>query len=158
MSIDPAVAALLLALAVTAHDIEEMVWLPGFRHPPALRLDVPAGAFRIAAVAIAVIFWAAALALVAGWPVGAVLAGFAAAMVVNALVPHLALTVALRRYHPGTATALLLVVPAAVALLAAVDAPARLAGAAAGLAGLAAALPLCLALGRRIERHRRRRS
>lgn len=163
MSLDPAAAAILLALAVTAHNIEEMIWLPGFRLPPALGLDISAPAFRIAAVAIALIFWAGALALVAGWPVAAVLAGFAAAMIVNAFVPHLALTAALRRYHPGTATALLLVLPAAIACLAAVDAPARLgdpaflAGAAAGLAGLAAALPLCLALGRRIARRSRPR-
>lgn len=158
MDLEPSTAALLLALAVTLHNIEEMVWLPGFPHPPALKLDVPTPAFRFAATVIAAIFWAAALALSAGWPVEAVIAGFALAMIVNALVPHLALTIALRRYHPGTATAWLAVVPAALAYLASIGGAGRvgegafLAGAAAGLVGLAAALPVLLALGGRITR------
>lgn len=157
MSIDPAAAALLLALAVTVHNVEEMIWLPGFRHPPAFRWEVPARAFRVAAAAIAALFWAAALALAAGVPAGPVVAGFALAMIFNAFVPHLALTVALRRYHPGTATGLLLVVPAAAAFLAAVDAAARIgepafaAGALAGAALLAASLPLLARLGRHLE-------
>ena len=155
-TLGPADAALLLALAVTVHNVEEMVWLPGFAHPPALRWDVPARAFRFAAVVVALAFWAAALALDAGLPVEPLVAGFALAMILNALVPHLALTVALRRYHPGTATGLFLVAPAACAYLAAVDAPGRvrdiafLAGAGAGLALLAASVPLLVALGRRM--------
>lgn len=158
---NPEAAALLLALAVTLHNAEEMVWLPGFAHPPSLKLDVPPVAFRFAATMIAVVFWLAALALSAGWQVEAVVAGFALAMIFNAVLPHLALSLALRRYHPGTATAWLLVVPAAVAYLTSVDASARLADptllalAFAGFAGLAAAVPLLLAFGRRLERHLR---
>jgi hypothetical protein len=41
-----------------------------------------------------------------------VFAGYVVALLANAVVPHLALTVALREYVPGTATAWLLVVPA----------------------------------------------
>jgi hypothetical protein len=151
----PAEAAFLLALAATAHNVEEMIWLPGFPHPPALRWDVSPRAFRFAAAMITLVFWAAALAsgVAASEPV---VAGFALAVIVNAFVPHLALTVILRRYHPGTASGLLLVVPAALLYLATVDAsqrigdPAFLAWAAAGAAGLAAAVPLLLALGRRL--------
>jgi hypothetical protein len=157
MSPDPTVAAIVLALAATAHNVEEMIWLPGFTHPPALDLNVPARAFRFAAAGITLLFWVAALAL--AWGAAAmtpVVAGFALAVIVNAFVPHLALTVALRRYHPGTASGLLLVVPAALLYLASVDAlqhlrdPVFLAWAAAGAAGLAAAVPLLLALGRRL--------
>lgn len=157
MSPGPAEAALLLALAATAHNAEEMVWLPGFAHPPALRWDVSPRAFRFAATVITLAFWAAALALAAGASaLEPVVAGFALAVIVNAFLPHLALTLVLRRYHPGTASGLLLVVPAALLYLTAVDAaqrigdPAFLAWAAAGAAGLAAAVPLLLALGRRL--------
>lgn len=156
MSFDPAAAALLLALAVTAHNVEEMIWLPAFPHPPALRWDVPARAFRFAAVVVALVFWAAALALAAGLPAEPVVAGFALAMILNAFVPHLGLIVVLHRYHPGTATGLLLVVPAACAYLIAVDASNRmqdmvfLAWTAAGLALLAASVPLLLTLGKRL--------
>lgn len=161
MNLGPAEAALLLALAATAHNVEEMIWLPGFPHPPALRWDVPARAFRFAAAVITLAFWAAALALASGLPAlegvsEPVVAGFALAVIVNAFLPHLALTLVLRRYHPGTASGLLLVVPAALLYLTAINAsqrigdPAFLAWAAAGAAGLAAAVPLLLALGRRL--------
>ncbi|HRP79072.1 MAG TPA: HXXEE domain-containing protein [Aquamicrobium sp.] len=153
----PTEAAFLLALAATAHNVEEMIWLPSFPHPPALRWDVSPRAFRFAAAAITLVFWAAALALASGVPtLEPVVAGFALAVIVNAFLPHLALTVILRRYHPGTASGLLLVVPAALLYLVTVDAsqrigdPAFLAWAAAGAAGLAAAVPLLLALGRRL--------
>ncbi len=156
MNPDPAAAAALLALAVTMHNVEEMIWLPRFSHPPALDWNVPARTFRFAAIAVALVFWAAALALAAGLPAGPFVAGFALAMIVNAVVPHLVLTAALRRYHPGTATAIFLVVPAALVYLVSVDAPNRLhdmaflAWAAAGLALLAASLPLLMTLGKRL--------
>ena len=157
MSSGPAEAAVLLALAATVHNVEEMIWLPGFAHSPALRWDVPPRAFRFAATVITLAFWASALALLSGVSaVEPVIAGFALAVIVNAFLPHLALTVILRRYHPGTASGLLLVVPAALLYLVTVDAsqrigdPAFLAWAAAGAAGLAAAVPLLLALGRRL--------
>lgn len=153
----PAEAAFLLALAATLHNVEEMIWLPGFPHPHALRWDVSPRAFRFAATVITLAFWAAALALASGaLVVEPIVAGFALAVIVNAFLPHLALTLILRRYHPGTASGLLLVVPAALLYLTAVEAaqrigdPAFLAWAAAGAAGLAAAVPLLLALGRRL--------
>lgn len=154
--LDPTTSGLLLALAVTAHNIEEMIWLPAFPHPPAIGWDAPAGAFRFAAAIIILVFWIAALALAAGLPAEPVIAGFALAMIVNAFVPHLGLSVVLRRYHPGTATGLLLVVPAACMYLAAIDASNRmqdmafLVWTAAGLVLLAAAVPLLLTSGRRL--------
>jgi hypothetical protein len=158
MSIEPGQAALLLALAVTLHNAEEMIWLPGLSNPYLPKLEVGPVAFRFAAAAIAVLFWLAAFALLSGAPIAGVLAGFAAAMIFNAFMPHLALTLAMRRYHPGTATAWLLVVPAAVTVIAAsggLDAFANRAfalEAVAGFLGLAVSLPLLLMLGGIIER------
>jgi hypothetical protein len=121
-------------------------------------LEVGPVAFRFAAVAIALLFWLAALALLVGMPVAGILAGFSIAMIFNAVAPHLALTLAMRRYHPGTATAWLLVVPAAVTFIATTSGSGALTdrafvvGAVAGLLGLAVCLPLLLTLGGVIER------
>ena len=145
-------AALLLALAVTAHNIEEMIWLPGFK--PGLAPTVSAKAFRFAASAIALVFWASAIAVQYVPRAEAIMAGFAVAMMLNAVMPHLALTVWLRRYHPGTATAWLAVVPAGLFMLASSGGATRLGdpdflfGAVLGFAGLAISLPVLLLIGR----------
>lgn len=145
-------AALLLALAVTAHNIEEMIWLPRFKPGPAPK--VSARAFRFAASAIALIFWVVAIAVPNVPRAEAIMAGFAVAMMFNAVVPHLALTAWLRRYSPGTATAWLAVVPAGLFMLASTGGAARfsdrdfLISAAAGFAGLAISLPVPLLVGR----------
>lgn len=46
-----------------------------------------------------------------------VLCGYALAMLLNVALPHLALTLTLRRYAPGLATALLFNLPASLLLL-----------------------------------------
>lgn len=160
MTFGPEQAALLLALAVTLHNAEEMILLPGHPNPYLPQLQIGPMAFRFAAAAIAVLFWLAAFALLAGFQAAGIVAGFSLAMIFNAIVPHLALTVVERRYHPGTATAWLLVVPAAATFLAvasSLDAfmnRAFLMEAAGGFVGLAVSLPLLLLLGRWTERRR----
>jgi hypothetical protein len=149
-------AAILLALAVTLHNIEEWIWLPEFPGPPALRPPSPF-AFRFAVAAVTLVFWTLAGGLAMGLPLEPVLAGFAAAMILNAIAPHLAASIWFRRYHPGTGTAWLLVVPAALKALSAVgwaerfNEPPFALGAAAGLIGLGASVPLLIWLGRQVE-------
>lgn len=109
----PAALYWLFTLAFTVHNIEEGLFLPAYAAdesriagritPFALRFALvvlTAGMFMIAAFAAAGVHSAIEL-----------LAAVAAVMVVNALVPHLTLTVAFRRYAPGTGTAVFLVVP-----------------------------------------------
>ncbi|MDP3897471.1 MAG: HXXEE domain-containing protein [Mesorhizobium sp.] len=155
----PATAAVILAFAVTLHNIEEMIWLPGFRHP-ALPVLTPFQ-FRFAATAVAVLFWLLAAGLAAGVPLAPVLTGFAAAMIVNALVPHLALTLVLRRYHPGLATGLLAVVPAAFLALSSLGGAVAIAEsgvlawrAGAAFVALGFSVPLLLWSGSKLERWR----
>lgn len=160
MALSATEAAFLLATAVSAHNLEEAIWLPRFAHPAWLPIARSAFAFRLAAGLVAVIFWMLAAGLSLGLQLQAILAGFAIAMLFNAVVPHLALSLMLRRHHPGTATAWLLVVPAALLALDAENVAGRLAEGSFLLAALAAAvalglsLPLFLALGRRAERKR----
>lgn len=149
-------AAVLLAIAVTVHNLEEWIWLPAFPYSGALRPPSPF-AFRFAVAVVTLMFWVLALGIALGFPLEAGLAGFAMAMIVNAAVPHLAASIWFRRYHPGTATGWLLVVPAGLNVLAAVNwseavrEPSFLLGAAAGLIGLAVSVPLLIGLGRRLE-------
>lgn len=75
MTPDPGQAALLLALAVTLHNAEEMILLPGFSNPYLPRAKAGPVAFRFAAAAIALLFWLAAAALLSGLRVRGVLVG-----------------------------------------------------------------------------------
>ncbi|MBD8871958.1 HXXEE domain-containing protein [Rhodanobacter sp. DHB23] len=105
----------LFALGVVAHNAEEAWLLPSWPGRPRFRwAAVDAGPFRFAAAVLSL------AALLAAWLAGVggahsvgayLIAGYAAAMVLNVFLPHLAATVALRAYAPGTATALLFNLP-----------------------------------------------
>lgn len=152
--IAPATAATALAAAVTAHNIEEM--RSGIT-AAMRRFGWTTFAFRFAATIIALYFWMLAAGLWLGLPLVPVLTGFAAAMGFNAFVPHLALTLTERRYNPGTATGLLLVVPAASLWLLSDTVSGALADgrfvieSAVGAVFLLVSLPLLLLAGRAIE-------
>jgi hypothetical protein len=106
----------LFTVAVAAHNAEEAIWLPAWSktaskwHPPE---------FRFATVVLTLLAnLAAALAGRGKGSAGAYLAaGYALAMLLNVLFPHLLATLALRRTMPGTVTAVLLIMPASAALL-----------------------------------------
>jgi hypothetical protein len=112
-------AALLFALAVTIHNIEEAIWLPAFsRTVPGFGIDDASERFAITVLTIAL--WA-----IVGWAVRrrggrtatTLLAGYTCGMLLNVFVPHVVGTLVLWRYVPGTASALLLNLPAGVWLL-----------------------------------------
>jgi len=97
------------------HNVEEAIWLPGWSKRAVLwRRPVTPGSFRFAVVILTVLAFAVT-ALSAGsgkqtiWTYLAF--GYMAAMLANVLIPHLALTVALRSYMPGVATAVAVILP-----------------------------------------------
>jgi hypothetical protein len=111
--------AVLFAITVTVHNIEEAIWLPAFsRTVPGFGLDDFSERFAIAALTVAL--WA-----IVGWALrarargvpSALLAGYACGMLLNVFVPHVIGTVALGRYVPGAATAVLLNLPSGLWLL-----------------------------------------
>ncbi len=112
----------LFVIAVAAHNLEEAIWLPAWsRTAGRWHRAVDTTEFRFAvavltllAIASATLVTVQGRASVGAYPV----AGYALAMLLNVLVPHVAASVALRRYVPGTATALLLILPVTVGLLA----------------------------------------
>lgn len=152
--------SLAFVAAVWVHNAEEAWLMPRWMrqvfgpHPP-----VGAWEFRFAAVVLSLLLVPLPFFAVRDGP-GAVSAyvwlGAVLAMGANAVVPHLAVTVACRRYMPGTATGVLLNLPLAACLCRQalgqhwVEA-ATLAWAAPAVAlALAACLPALFALGRRL--------
>jgi len=117
----PAALYWLFALAFTVHNIEEGLFLPVYAADESrLAGRVTPFALRFALVILtAAVCGIAAFAAAGNHRAIELLAGFAAVMVVNAMVPHLTLTVAFRRYAPGTGTAICLMVP--LSLLVIVD-------------------------------------
>jgi len=111
----------LFVVAVAAHNLEEAIWLPGWSqsagrwHPAVTAIE-----FRFAVVVLTA--FAAATAALANWQgkgsVGAYLVtGYALAMLLNVIFPHILATLALRRYTPGIVTAILAILPATTGLI-----------------------------------------
>lgn len=111
----------LFVIAVTIHNLEEAIWLPAWSRTASRWHHAVGGTeFRCAVIVMTL------LAVVAAWlatiqgkaSLGAYLvAGYALAMLLNVPFPHLLATFVLRRYMPGTATALLLNLPVTIGLL-----------------------------------------
>ena len=105
----------LFTLGVLVHNAEEAVWLPAWSvqagrwHAP-----VGAGEFRFA-VGVLTLFFVLAAAGASMGGAGSfpayLMAGCVLTMVLNVVFPHLLATVFMRKYMPGTATALLLTLP-----------------------------------------------
>lgn len=105
----------LFALGVILHNIEEALFLPGWSARNRRRqFEVNAASFRFAVTLLSLAVLAAASLASSGGSgsFGAYfLAGYALAMVLNVFIPHLAASIVLREYAPGTATALLFNLP-----------------------------------------------
>lgn len=105
----------LLTLGVLLHNAEEALYLPEWSNVAGRWYrPVAARTFRIAILlfsGLMLLLTALSTRSTAGSMTAYVMAGYALAMVLNALFPHLLATAVMRRYMPGTATALLLNVP-----------------------------------------------
>lgn len=111
----------LFTFGVLAHNTAEALHLPAWSvHAGKLHARVDAAEFRFAIAALSVLLVAvtAAASLAGAGSVSAYLmAGYVLAMVLNVLMPHVLATVVMRKYMPGTATALLLNLPLGVLYL-----------------------------------------
>lgn len=152
----------LFTLGALAHNAEEARWLPAWSaragkwHAP-----VEARVFRLAAGLLSALFvavTAAATFAATGSFATYLMAGYVLAMALNALLPHVLASIAMRRYMPGTATALAFNLPLGLLYLQrALDARAiawptfRWAGPLVVL-GMLALLPMLFALARRFRR------
>ncbi|MGA7674273.1 MAG: HXXEE domain-containing protein [Rhizomicrobium sp.] len=107
------------AFAIIMHNLEEAILLPKWsRNAGRWYLVVAAGEFRFAAIVLTVAAYACVALSAAAVPLSDyLLCGYALAMLINVFIPHTFATLLLRRYVPGTLSALLLVLSATVLLL-----------------------------------------
>lgn len=104
----------LFPVAVSLHNLEEGLSFPRYAHLFAPWRRVHVSAFRFALVLLTLLAYLSALWSTLGGArsVGAYLhAGYMLTMLLNVLIPHLAVSVAQGRLMPGTATGVLLVLP-----------------------------------------------
>lgn len=111
----------LFCFAITIHNIEEAIWLPrwsktaGRWHHPVNPYE-----FRFAVTVLTLSAYVMALLChfnVTGVVCRYLISGYALAMLLNVVFPHIIATMVMRRYAPGTATAVLLNLPATLLLL-----------------------------------------
>lgn len=113
--------ALLFPIAVTIHNIEEAIWLPAWSKSAAkFHQPMDKAVFRFAVIVITVMAYlvTALYILIPENPiVQCCFVGFVGSMIINAFFPHLAATVYLKKYCPGTVTGLLLILPSNLFIL-----------------------------------------
>ena len=113
---------LLFLLGFTLHNIEEALWLPKWsKHAKKFHKEVSDNEFRFAIIIVTIIGYL----LTFQYLIFAnksqfsryIFLGFILMMVINTFLPHLAATMVLKKYAPGTITGLLLNVPIGLYLL-----------------------------------------
>lgn len=150
----------LFTVGVLLHNAEEALYLPAWlarMRVPRVRVGAREFRFAAAIVSLLVVALAASSHLAPdGGALAHLMAGFALAMVFNAVVPHVVASVATRTYMPGTATAVLLNLPLGLLYLHPAVAEHRIELRTFVWAGplvailLAASIPALFALGRRL--------
>jgi hypothetical protein len=106
----------LFPIAITIHNLEEAIWLPGFvaAHGSELPWTVEPAEFRFA---LAVLTAAAWIVTYLSWRTGPqsvwayLLFGYIVAMLVNVVVPHIPAAIIFRAYVPGVITAVVVNFP-----------------------------------------------
>jgi hypothetical protein len=150
----------LFVLAVAVHNLEEALLLPAWTQQRS-RWHYPVGAreFRFAVIVLTAAAAATALAANFGGKGSAgayLVCGYALAMLLNVLFPHVLATLVLREYAPGTLTAVLLNLPACALLLNHalrehyIEARTFLWAGPSMVLAIVAAIPLLFAVGRRL--------
>ena len=111
----------LLAVSETIHNLEEAIWLPAFSQTAAVSWQRPTGAFefRFADTLLTLMiygviyYFSRSGSRLSRYLMGGALVG----ILFNVFVPHLAGTVTLARYAPGTVSGVLLNIPVILYLI-----------------------------------------
>jgi hypothetical protein len=106
---------LIFPLAITLHNIEEALWLPAWsRHASRFHKPVEKNEFYFALICVTLLAYLSSFLYIffnSILIVKYVYFGFVSAMVINAIFPHLAATIVLKRYAPGLITGIFLIIP-----------------------------------------------
>ncbi|SDY03079.1 Protein of unknown function with HXXEE motif-containing protein [Evansella caseinilytica] len=106
---------ILFLFSITLHNLEEALWLPAWsRTAGKFQKPVSPDSFYFAVIVITSLAYLSALfyfvqpsSVIAKY----LLVGFIGSMIVNAVFPHLAATIAFKKYAPGVLTGALLNIP-----------------------------------------------
>ena len=113
--------AISFGIGVTLHNLEEAAYLPGwFRSNLKLLFEPNQKIYWVLTSLVSTVIWVPIVGVCMS-PENShfqtVLTGFALLMVINVVIPHLALTLIKRSYSPGTGTAILFNLPLGVLLI-----------------------------------------
>lgn len=110
----------LFTFGVLVHNAEEAFYLPSWSmRAGKWYKPIEASVFRFAVILLSGVFIAVTIAASLSHPGGIglyLMAGYVLAMVLNVLMPHVLATVLTRKYMPGTATAVLLLIEQSINL------------------------------------------
>lgn len=113
--------AISFGVGVTLHNLEEAAYLPGwFRSNLKFLFEPNRKIYWILTSLVSVVIWVAIVGVYISPEdnrLQTVLSGFALLMVINVVLPHLALTLIKRSYSPGTGTAIVFNLPLGVLLI-----------------------------------------
>ena len=102
-------------LAITLHNLEEAIWLPKWsKYARQFHKPIEANVFYFAVIFVTILAYLStflAIAFPSSWLWKHIFYGFLGAMILNTFVPHLASTIVSRKYSPGLATGLFLLIP-----------------------------------------------
>lgn len=102
-------------LAITLHNMEEAIWLPKWsENAKQFHKPVEANVFYFAVIFVTLLAYLStflAIAFPSSWVWKNIFHGFLGAMILNIFFPHLVSTIILRKYSPGLATGLFLLIP-----------------------------------------------
>lgn len=106
---------LIFSVAITLHNIEEALWLPEWSlHAERYHKPVTKKEFRFAVLCVTVLAYITSFLFILYGDVFLVryiFFGFIGAMIINAILPHLVMTVILRKYAPGLLTGVFINLP-----------------------------------------------
>jgi len=106
---------LLFMFGISIHNIEEALWLPAWsKYAKRYTKQVDAQEFRFAVMMITIFALLATSAIIMfhQTPISTyIYFGFLGAMMINVVFPHVIATIALKRYAPGLASGILLILP-----------------------------------------------
>lgn len=102
-------------LATTLHNLEEAIWLPKWsQNGSKFQKSVSAKEFHFAVIVITMLAYLSSFSYtyfpeshIVKW----VFVGFVGSMILNAIFPHLVVTILTRQYAPGLMTGILLMIP-----------------------------------------------
>ena len=102
-------------LAITLHNLEEAIWLPKWsQNGSKFQKSVSAKEFHFAVIVITMLAYLSSFSYtyfpesnIVKW----VFVGFVGSMILNAIFPHLVVTILTRQYAPGLMTGILLMIP-----------------------------------------------